>query len=83
MGLAMILAALVPKWRVPVLLYSSLEKALMVWLVLSNGQNSFVSGFWIPCALESTVVIYPRARKSLLPPGQAGRRAVPGIEDSS
>jgi hypothetical protein len=58
MGLAMILAALVPRWRVPILLYSALEKSFMVWLVLSNAQQPFVSGFWVPCALDSTVVIY-------------------------
>ncbi|MEI8379107.1 MAG: hypothetical protein WCJ09_03195 [Planctomycetota bacterium] len=58
MGLAMMLAALIPQWRVPILLYSGLEKAFMVWLVLSNSQNSFVSGFWIPCTLDSTVEVY-------------------------
>jgi hypothetical protein len=58
MGLAMMSAALAPKWRVPILLYSALEKSFMVWLVLSNAQNSFVSGFWVPFALDSTVVVY-------------------------
>jgi hypothetical protein len=58
MGLAMMLAALVPQWRVPILLYSALEKSFMVWLVLSNAQQPFVSGFWIPFAVDSTVVIY-------------------------
>ena len=58
MGVFMMLAALVPQWRVPILLYSALEKAFMVWLVLSNVQNSFVSGFWMPFAVDSTVVIY-------------------------
>ncbi len=58
MGLCMMLAALVPEWRIPILLYSALEKSFMVWLVLSNAQQSFVSGFWVPCALDSTVVIY-------------------------
>jgi hypothetical protein len=58
MGIAMMLAALVPQWRVPILLYSAFEKAFMVWLVVSNAQNSFVSGFWVPFVLDSTVVIY-------------------------
>ena len=58
MGLAMMAAAMVPQWRFPILLYSALEKSFMVWLVLSNAQNSFVNGFWIPFALDSTVVIY-------------------------
>ena len=58
MGLCMMLAALVPQWRVPILLFSALEKSFMVWFVLSNAQQSFVSGFWIPFAIDSTVVIY-------------------------
>ena len=58
MGLAMMLAAIVPQWRIPILLYSALEKSFMVWLVLSNAHNSFVSGFWVPFVLDSTVVIY-------------------------
>jgi hypothetical protein len=57
MGIAMRPAALVPQWRVPILLYSAFEKAFMVWLVLSTTQSSFVSGFWIPLVLDSTVVI--------------------------
>ncbi|MFO0798502.1 MAG: hypothetical protein U0804_13580 [Gemmataceae bacterium] len=58
MGIAMMLAALVPAWRVPILLYSALEKAFMVWLVLSNAGEPFVSGFWVPFALDATVVMY-------------------------
>jgi hypothetical protein len=46
MGIAMMCAALVPQWRVPILLYGALEKSFMVWLVLSNAQSSFVNGFW-------------------------------------
>jgi hypothetical protein len=58
MGLAMMLAAMVPQWRVPILVYSALEKSFMVWLVLLNAQQPFVSGFWIPFVLDSTVVLY-------------------------
>ncbi len=58
MGLAMMAAAVVPQWRVPIFLYSAIEKFFMVWLVLSNSQQSFVSGFWVPFAIDSTVVIY-------------------------
>ena len=58
MGVCMMLAALVPQWRVPILLYSAFEKSFMVWLVLSNAQSSFVRGFWVPFALDSTVVLY-------------------------
>lgn len=31
---------------------------MMVWLVLSNAQQPFVSGFWLPCALDATVVLF-------------------------
>lgn len=58
MGVFMMGAALVPQWRVPILLYSAIEKAFMVWLVLSNAHHSFASVFWVPCALDATVVIY-------------------------
>ena len=58
MGLAMMLAALIPQWRNPILLYSALEKSFMVWLVLSNAKQPFVSGFWAPLVIDSTVVIY-------------------------
>ncbi|MCE9533304.1 MAG: hypothetical protein K8T89_19580 [Planctomycetes bacterium] len=58
MGVDMMVSAMVPEWRVPILLYSAMEKAFMAWLVLSNTEHSFVSGFWIPFAVDSTVVIY-------------------------
>jgi hypothetical protein len=58
MGIAMMAAALVPRWRLPIFMYSAIEKAFMVWLVLSNANQPFVSGFWVPFALDSTVVIY-------------------------
>jgi hypothetical protein len=58
MGIAMMLAAMISQWRVPILLYSALEKAFLGWLVLSNAHQPFVSGFWVPFALDSTVVIY-------------------------
>lgn len=58
MGLFMMAAAVIPKWRVPIFVYSGIEKAFMVWLVLSNAEHSFVSGFWVPFALDATVVSY-------------------------
>ena len=30
----------------------------MVWLVLSNVDQSFVSGFWAPLVVDATVVTY-------------------------
>jgi len=58
MGLFMMGAAIIPSWHVPIALYSALEKAFMVWLVLSNVREPFVAGFWIPFAVDITVVVY-------------------------
>jgi hypothetical protein len=58
MGVAMTAAAVVPEWRVPIFLYSAVEKAFMVWLVLSNARQPFVNGFWVPCVIDATVVLY-------------------------
>lgn len=58
MGLFMMGAAVFPKWRAPIALYSVLEKAFMVWLVLFNARQPFVAGFWLPFAMDLTVVVY-------------------------
>jgi hypothetical protein len=58
MGLAMMGAAIYPSWRLPVALYSTVEKAFMVWLVLANASESYAAGFWVPFALDLTVVVY-------------------------
>lgn len=58
MGLFMMGAAILPEWRFPIALYSLLEKAFMVWLVLSNARQPYVVGFWIPFAIDLTVVVY-------------------------
>ena len=80
MGVFMISAALVPAWRVPMALYSGLEKAFMVWLVGSNARQPFVSGFWVPFALDATVVLYTigyfaACGLRLPPPERPGRGA--------
>ena len=58
MDVAMMAAAVVPEWRVPIFLYSAIEKAFMAWLVSSNAREPFVSGFWAPFAVDSTVLLY-------------------------
>ena len=58
MGLFMMGAAIFPAWRLPIALYSVLEKAFMVWLVLSNARQPFVAGFWLPFAIDLTVVVF-------------------------
>jgi hypothetical protein len=47
-----------PAWRVPIGLYSLLEKAFMVWLVLFNAKQPFVAGFWLPFAVDLSVVVF-------------------------
>jgi hypothetical protein len=58
MGVFMIGAALKPAWRIPMCLYSALEKAFMVYLVLSHADQSYAVGFWVPAVVDTTVVIY-------------------------
>jgi hypothetical protein len=58
MGLFMMGAAIFPAWRAPIGLYSVFEKAFMVWLVLFNARQPFVTGFWIPFVIDLVVVIY-------------------------
>lgn len=58
MGLFMMAAAIIPQWRLPIVLYSAVEKSFMVWLVLSNAHTSYANGFWIPAAVDASVVVY-------------------------
>lgn len=58
MGLFMMGAAIVPAWRLPILVFSGVEKAFMVWLVLSNADQEFARGFWIPATIDASVVLY-------------------------
>jgi len=51
-------AGIFSAWRFPIALYSAFEKAFMVWLVLSNARQPYVAGFWIPFAVDLTVVVY-------------------------
>ena len=58
MGLFMMGAGIFPAWRLPIGVYSTFEKAFMVWLVLANARQPFVAGFRVPFALDLTVVAY-------------------------
>ena len=58
MGVFMMGAAVFPQWRAPIGLYSIIEKAFMVFLVLFNAKQPFVTGFWLPFAMDLTVVVY-------------------------
>jgi hypothetical protein len=58
MGVFMMGAAFRPGWRVPIFLYSALEKAFMVYLVLFNARYSYADGFWVAAIVDASVVIY-------------------------
>ena len=58
MGVFMIAAAFRAEWRTPILVYSAVEKAFMVYLVLANVSRTYSQGFWIAAAIDGTVVLY-------------------------
>jgi hypothetical protein len=58
MGVCMMVAAIRPGWRNPILIYSALEKSFMAYLVLANARHSYADGFWIAAAGDSTIVLY-------------------------
>ncbi len=58
MGIFMVGAALRESWRVPILLYSLIEKAFMVFLVASNAHLGFSEGFYAPAVMDAIIVLY-------------------------
>lgn len=58
MGIFMVVAAFRESWRVPILLYSLIEKAFMVFLVVSNAHLSFSEGFYAPAVMDAFIVLY-------------------------
>jgi hypothetical protein len=58
MGVFMIVAAFKVQWRLPILVYSAIEKTFMVYVVLVNFDRSYSQGFWVPAAMDATVVLY-------------------------
>jgi hypothetical protein len=58
MGVFMIVAAFKLEWRKLILIYSLLEKAFMVCLVLANRSHSYAQGFKAGAAMDATVVLY-------------------------
>jgi len=61
MGVFMIGAAFKRSWRTPILLYSLIEKAFMVFLVFSNLGHSFAQGFLAPAIMDSVIVLWSLA----------------------
>jgi len=58
MGIFMIVAAYSLAWRDPILIYSALEKAFIVYLVMANVRRPYSRGFWAGAAMDATVVLY-------------------------
>ena len=58
MGVFMIVVAFKIEWRKPILIYSLLEKAFMVYLVVANGSQPYSQGFKAGAAMDATVVLY-------------------------
>ncbi len=58
MGVFMVAAAFKASWRTPILLYSLIEKAFMVFLVASNVDQDFSKGFWAPAVMDAIIVLW-------------------------
>ena len=61
MGVFMIGAAFQESWRTPILLYSLIEKAFMVFLVFSNLDREFSQGFLAPAIMDAVIVLWSLA----------------------
>ena len=58
MGVFMIVAAFKEEWRTPILVYSAIEKAFMVFLAVANSREPFSAGFYVPATMDAIVVLY-------------------------
>ena len=58
MGVFMVGAAFKESWRYPIMMYGMIEKAFMVFLVVSNIENTYSDGFYIPAAMDSFITVY-------------------------
>jgi hypothetical protein len=58
MGVFMVGAAFKESWRYPIMMYGMLEKAFMVFLVISNLDQSYSDGFYAPAIMDSIITVY-------------------------
>ncbi len=58
MGIFMIVSAFKVSWRIPILLYSVIEKSFMVLLCVVYGSRSFVAGFQGAAIMDAIIVVY-------------------------
>ena len=57
-GIFMIISAFKIAWRIPVLLYSAIEKVFMVFLYIFNASRPFSAGFQGAAIMDGVIVIY-------------------------
>jgi len=57
-GVFMIISAFRVSWRMPILIYSAIEKAFMVFLYLFNISRPFSAGFAGAAVMDAVIVIY-------------------------
>jgi len=58
MGIFMIISAFKVSWRLPILIYSAIEKTFMVFLYLFNISRPFSAGFAGAAVMDAIIVIY-------------------------
>ena len=58
MGVFMVAAAYIKSWRVPIMLYSMIEKAFMVFLAVSNFAQPYAAGFFVPATMDTIITAY-------------------------
>ena len=58
MGVFMVGAAFKESWRYPIMMYGLIEKAFMVYLVVTNASHVYSDGFYIPAAMDSFITGY-------------------------
>ena len=58
MGVFMVAAAFKEEWRTPILVYSAIEKAFLVFLAVSNAGEPSSAGFYVPATMDAVVVLY-------------------------
>jgi hypothetical protein len=57
-GVFMVAAAFRESWRTPILLYALIEKAFMVFLVVSNLGQPFAGGFYAPAVMDAFITVW-------------------------
>jgi hypothetical protein len=58
LGVCMIVAAFRAEWRKPILIYSALEKAFVVYLVVANLGSPYAQGLLGGAGMDATIVLY-------------------------